>query len=206
MSESLYSNRTNLIIGFHGCDKTVADKVINGSDNLVASTNDYDWLGNGIYFWQNNEERALDWALQLSKRKNSSIKTPAVIGAIIDLGYCFDLTDNRYLKEMEKGYDFLVSICKSTNSPIPKNTNIGNSEDLLLRKLDCAVIQTVHMLHSETGSKPYDSVRGVFWEGKPIYPNAGFREKNHIQICVCNPNCKKGYFLPRSIDPNYPNP
>ena len=46
----------------------------------------------------------------------------------------------------------------------------------------------------------------IFWEGKPLYPNAGFAEKNHIQICVCNPNCIKGYFLPRGIDKEYPNP
>lgn len=107
---------------------------------------------------------------------------------------------------MEKGYEFLVDICKSTHSPIPQNMNVGKSDDWLLRKLDCAVIQTVHRLHKETDSKPYDSVRGVFWEGKRIYPNAGFREKNHIQICVRNPNCIKGYFLPRSLDVNFPNP
>lgn len=57
MKETLYSKRSNLIIGFHGCDRSVVDKVINGKDNLIASTNDYDWLGNGIYFWENNEER-----------------------------------------------------------------------------------------------------------------------------------------------------
>jgi len=31
------------------------------------------------------------------------------------------------------------------------------------------------------------------WEN----PGAGFKEKNHIQICVRNRNCIKGYFLPR---------
>lgn len=53
---------------------------------------------------------------------------------------------------------------------------------------------------------PYDTVRGLFVEGDPIYPNAGFTEKTHVQISVINPNCIKGYFLPREIDPNYPNP
>ena len=48
--ESLYSRRSNLIIGFHGCDESVVRKVVNGEENLIASTNDYDWLGNGIYF------------------------------------------------------------------------------------------------------------------------------------------------------------
>ena len=55
MDESLYSRRANLVIGFHGCDRSVVEKVIR--------TNDYDWLGSGIYFWENNEERAWQWAV-----------------------------------------------------------------------------------------------------------------------------------------------
>lgn len=39
-----------------------------------------------------------------------------------------------------------------------------------------------------------------FWEGAPTYPTSGFREKNHIQISVLNPNCIKGYFIPRIQD------
>lgn len=49
-------------------------------------------------------------------------------------------------------------------------------------------------------------MKGVFWEGVELYPDAGFREKNHIQICVRNPNCIKGFFLPRKLDMNYINP
>jgi len=49
-----------------------------------------------------------------------------------------------------------------------------------------------------------DSVHGIFNEGEELYPNAGFREKDHIQICVRNPNCIKGFFLPRKLDSNYP--
>jgi|P827metagenome_2_1110787.scaffolds.fasta_scaffold01233_14 hypothetical protein len=206
MKESLYSRRSNLIIGFHGCDQTVVDKVLAGEENLLASTNDYDWLGNGIYFWENNETRALQWAQDLARRKNSSVKNPAVIGAIIDLGYCFDLTDSIYLNELRNAYDVFSDLYTETGQPLPQNTDIGNSTDKLIRKLDCAVIQTAHKLNRDANKHPYDSVRGVFWEGKPLYPNAGFAEKNHIQICVCNPNCIKGYFLPRGIDTAYPNP
>ncbi len=206
MNETLYSRRSNLVIGFHGCDQSVVDKVVAGEEKLLASTNDYDWLGNGIYFWENNEARALQWAEELVKRKNSSVKTPAVIGAIIDLGYCLDLTDSLCLEELKKGYETLVAMCNETGMPMPQNMNLGNSTDLLLRKLDCAVIETMHKINKLANKRPYDSVKGVFWEGKPLYPNAGFAEKNHIQICVCNPNCIKGYFLPRDIDKAYPNP
>ena len=74
------------------------------------------------------------------------------------------------------------------------------------QKLDCAVVQTALTYNQDTNAHPYDSVKGVFWEGQELYPNAGFREKNYIQICVCNPNCIKGYFLPRGINQDYPNP
>ena len=206
-TESLYSRRSNLIIAFHGCDQSVVDRVVAGKDILKASDNDYDWLGHGVYFWENNEERALQWAQELAKRSRSSISRPAVIGAVIDLGYCFDLTDSFYLSELRTGYDVLVKTTNEIGVPLPQNENIGVSTDKLLRKLDCAVIQTIHQLHEDHAELlPYDSVRGVFWEGKEIYPNAGFSEKNHIQICVRNPNCIKGYFLPRNLNSSYPNP
>jgi hypothetical protein len=39
-----------------------------------------------------------------------------------------------------------------------------------------------------------DTLRGVFTEGRPIYPGAGFDEKTHIQIVVRNQRCIKGVF------------
>ena len=38
------------IVGFHGCEKDIAEKVLSGKNVLKASENDYDWLGTGIYF------------------------------------------------------------------------------------------------------------------------------------------------------------
>jgi hypothetical protein len=38
------------VLGFHGCDKTVGEKVLANRDNLKASENDFDWLGTGVYF------------------------------------------------------------------------------------------------------------------------------------------------------------
>lgn len=190
--QSLYSKRSNLVLGFHGCDKSVVDKVVCGNEDLEASMNDYDWLGNGIYFWENNAERALQWA------KNSKKETPSILGAVIDLGYCMDLIDSEFLKELNEAYGFLELTMRLTGNPIPKNE--GKTPDKLLRKLDCAVIETAHQINESTGATSYDSVRGVFWEGKELYPNAFFKEKNHIQICVRNPNCIKGYFIPRSVN------
>ena len=46
----MYSKRSNLVIGFHGCDEEVANSIITGETYMSKSSNDYDWLGNGIYF------------------------------------------------------------------------------------------------------------------------------------------------------------
>lgn len=95
----MYSTESNIVFGFHGCEISLADKLINNPDEMLHySSNLYDWLGKGMYFWENDPNRAL-----------------------------------------------------------------------------------------------------VFWEGNQIYKNAGFRDRNHIQISVINPNCIKGFFLPRKI-------
>lgn len=95
------------------------------------------------------------------------------------------------------------------NQLLPMNEPLPGGEALLLRKLDCAVIEYMHSQieeQYEKGAKirPFDSVRGAFWEGEELYPGAGFREKNHVQICVRNPNCIKGYFRPLESDLTYP--
>lgn len=72
-----------------------------------------------------------------------------------------------------------------------------NSANLMLRNLDCDVLEWLHILRIVDGDLPYDSVRGVFVEGKPVYEGAGIYDKTHVQLCIRNPNCILGYFLPR---------
>lgn len=205
MRQNLYSSRSNLYIGFHGCDQSTVDVVLNGG-TLKPSMNSYDWLGHGMYFWENNNQRALEFAIEASKRKDSSIKKPAVIGAVIDLGYCLDLTDAACIYEIRQSYDALCKTLIAAGKELPLNKAIGAGGDLLLRELDCAVIEFEHSINETARVKSFDSVRGAFFEGNEIFPNSGIREKNHIQICVRNPNCIKGYFLPRGKDDTYSNP
>jgi|GEM_PF-72246 hypothetical protein len=314
--ENLYSKRSNLVIGFHGCDRSTVERMRKGG-MLDPSTHDYDWLGHGAYFWQNNIQRAWNFAEEV-KERTGKIKEPAVLGAVIDLGHCLDLIDSESLQFLKDAYEVLCKVNAEYGIPLPKNVGVRDSNDKVLRKLDCAVIEMAHAINNKTLSElieiidaskclasnlnlmlnlkddltegrfqvitlrlcinllktlknyidgiyeekklivqgvykdiiislhkaikaldiikgqekvivnkenvdllndvvqkletiknlftNYDSVRGVFWEGEELYPGAGFLEKNHIQICVRNPNCIKGFFLPREIDKNYPNP
>lgn len=200
----MYSKLPNLTIGFHACDQETYAQVIQNNGNLNASHNDYDWLGPGVYFWENNLSRAQDYAAEL--RKRGRIHQEAVMGAVIDLGRCLNLLETEYLGIVKQGYAILESRCKAAGIELPKNTSGGSKTDLLVRRLDCAVIQTVHSYMNEEKQIVFDSVRGVFVEGGELYPTAGFHEKNHIQICVLNQNCIKGYFSPRELDNRWPKP
>lgn len=200
----MYSKRSGLILGFHGCDREVRDRIVCKKGELLKpSENSYDWLGHGTYFWENNHERALKFAQELKdnppKGKENLISEPAVLGVVIDLGYCLDLMDSKHLETLSVAYHFLCDSHTKHSTKIPKN--IPNNEgELLLRNLDCAVIQTVHQMNKDLNRQNYDSVRGVFFEGNDLYPNAGFKEKNHIQIAIRNQNCIKGFFIPREFD------
>lgn len=198
----MYSTRSGLVIGFHGCDESVLNKVIAGS-SLQASKNDYDWLGNGIYFWENSYDRALEYAISLKnhpQKHKSKIERPSVLGAVIDLGVCLDFIDYKNLLLLKDAYEVLQTSCKTLGLNSPENIPIGKYQDLLIRRLDCSVVE---MIHKIKGKRHFDSARGVFWEGDDIYPNAGFKEKNHIQLCIRNPNCIKGCFVPRKLKKTY---
>lgn len=151
----MYTKLPNLVLGFHGCDQTVYESVILNGGKLKASSNDYDWLGPGQYFWENSYQRALDWAMEQSKRPNSHIKTPSVIGAIIDLGYCLNLMDQLSIKMVKNAYEMMKRDFELIGSTMPINKNIPNNEDLLKRNLDCAVIQYLHNYNKQNNESAY---------------------------------------------------
>ncbi len=207
----MYGRLLSFVFGFHGCDKSVCEGIIKGEIQCLSeSKNNYDWLGHGMYFWENDPLRALEFAQFLKdnpSRNHQNIDEPAVIGAAIDLGYCLNLMESKSLDSLKSTYDFLASMFKRIGLRLPKNKPAKNGNtDLLVRELDCLVIQTNHTLINMAKVKSYDTVRGLFFEGNELYPNAGFKEKNHIQICVRNPNCIKAYFLPREVDPAHKIP
>jgi len=202
----MYSTRPGLILGFHGCDASLVNDVISGKVSLRSSTNKYDWLGHGVYMWDNSPTRAMefaDWLKQNPGKSKKPLSNPAVIGAVINLGYCLDLLDYQNLSFLKESHDLLVATTDSLGKDMPVNKTVGTSKDLMLRELDCAVIETLHQFRKDSKMRPFDSVRGVFSEGNELYANAGFREKDHIQICIRNPNCIKGYFLPRIENTKY---
>ncbi|MBI2431883.1 MAG: hypothetical protein HYV26_03325 [Candidatus Hydrogenedentes bacterium] len=194
----MYTSPISLILGFHGCDKRTGEKVLCGEiPHLSRSENAYDWLGHGIYFWEHNPERALEFAMEQRdhpRPNKPKIDEPFVVGSVIDPANCLNLLESEALRLVSRAYGQFCRISEEANSPLPQNKSDTRSGELLQRFLDCAVIETLHDLRAREDRTPYDTVRGVFEEGVPLYANSGFRSKTHVQMCVRNSACIKGYF------------
>jgi hypothetical protein len=199
----MYTTKSGLILGFHGCDEQIAIEILLQKIKFKPSENKYDWLGKGMYFWEDSPSRAeqfITYLFNFPQKDKPKIIKPSVLGAVIDLGHCLDLTDYYCLQTLKEAYEYYYDLQTSSGWEVLKNTNpksLANNPDNLWRQLDCAVINLHHKFREENNLKPYDSVRGIFVEGEELYPTAGFRDKNHIQLSIINPNCIKGYFLPR---------
>jgi len=189
------------VIGFHSCDREVGLKLLNGQEEIQPSMNKWDWLGPGSYFWEGDALRSLSYATEnvQGKQKNKTpAETPFVLGAIIDLGNCLNLVEIESLAILSIAYQKLEKLIAASGQPMLVN-NGGN------RALDCAVIKVIHQSNIEEGKPPYDSIRCAFPEGKEAYPGAMITSRLHIQICICNQDSIRGYFLPKPINKYNPH-
>src|SRR2546428_13899847 len=124
MATSIYQ-RT--VIGYHGCDAAVAAKVLAGSSRLSLSTNPYDWLGKGIYFWEHGPQRAREWAIEQANLSGAKIKEPSVLGAKINLGECLDLLDTANTRLLGNWYIEFRRFVRQKRARIPENRDAPGS-------------------------------------------------------------------------------
>jgi hypothetical protein len=205
----MYDFKSTLVIDYHGCEAAVRDELLMRPERIKISKKPFDWLGHGFYFWENNVERAWQWSLE--KKSRGVIEQPAVIGAVLQLGYCCDFLESQYLHLLSRYYQLMVEDYHSGGIPLPVNKDVNTDphKDKLLRYLDCAVIEymnaeieemvkTEKMSTNHSHFKIFDSIRGAFFEGGPAFDGSGIYAKTHIQICIRNPNCIKGFFMPRN--------
>lgn len=178
------------VLGYHGCRRSVGEAVLSGDvAHLAHSRNRWDWLGSGIYFWEADPVRGYEWAVERYGAVDAF-----VVGAVIHLGTCLDLMARGPIHLLSPAYELLRQTYLSTGRPLPENraTERGPSH-----ALDCAVIETLHLMRSsEMAEAPlsFDTVRGLYQEGEPAFPGSMIQSQTHIQICVRSPERSiKGY-------------
>src|SRR5205807_2651938 len=100
-----------------------------------------------------------------------------VVGGIIRLGNCLDLTDITYMETLQRAYRSVAATCRRRKEPVPENR--GKRRDL-----DCAVINlAVKQIEDRTGDV-VQTVRGAFLEGEPVFPGSAILRETHIQLAV----------------------
>ena len=190
---------SGVVLAYHGCDREIGERILSGTAEIEPSTNDYDWLGSGAYFWEGNARRALEWSRFLQRRPSGSrrkIREPFVIGAIILPGLCLDLAEAGSLEILSGVHVHYLRVIAATGTPQPQNLPGGaDDDDLVKRHLDCAVFNYLHEYRTGAGEPPLDTIRCPFFEGRPIFPGSKIAARTHLQWCVRDPRKSiVGYF------------
>ena len=173
-----------LVYGYHGTSRHKALEIIDRGFNL--STNDYDWLGTGVYFFQDAPVRALAWA---SERYPDS---PVVIKSELALENCIDLLDINWNPIIQEAYTIFVSEYQKANKSLP----LQNPQRSKAHRLDCAFFNYIVEKILEPQGETIGSIRAVFNEGDRIYPSSAIFDRSHIQILIRDLSLiKKSYLI-----------
>ena len=183
-----------VVLGYHGCNtpesiefaRQLFDGTASPSD-WKPSNNEYDWLGHGVYFWEYGPHRAREWAGE----------DGTVVGAVIQLGRCLDLTDIRDTQLLKSAYETVTTLYNEAGWSLPQN----EGRELKLRKLDCVVINQFmddmdRDFGGPDGKSHYQTVRCPFEEGNAVFPGSMLKTQTHIQISVRDLSCILGVFRP----------
>ena len=164
-----------LVTGYHGCHVDTANDIISGA-RFRPSENGYDWLGAGIYFWEDGPSRATEWA------RNRFGDAGAVVQATITLGHCLNLLDTTHFDRMEQSYQGILQTFQRLRLILPKNNR-------KLHELDYTVVEYYCEDTLVTSGMAFQTVRGCFPEGSPLYEGSKILRETHIQVAVRDPSC-----------------
>jgi hypothetical protein len=185
------SDDTIWVDGYHGTSRSRADKII--AEGFQPSMNGYDWLGTGVYFWQDAPNHALHWARKMYQQE------PVVIKSRLRLdNTCLDLLDMADIDNPDfwmDSYNRFTQMYRKTGKSLP----IQNPDIAGKRYLDCAFFDYIRTeIEQDNESESIGSIRSAFVEGNRIFPNSAIHDKTHIQIAIINLDLIKCSFIHES--------
>ena len=167
------------VYGYHGTSRSRAERII--TEGFQPSTNGYDWLGTGVYFWQDAPNHALHWARKMYRQE------PAVIKSRLRLdNTCLDLLDMADIDNPDfwtDSYNRFREMYLITGESLPvQNPNIPGK-----RYLDCAFFDYLRTaVEQDPEPESIGLIRSAFVEGNRIFLNSAICDKTHVQISVMN--------------------
>ena len=173
------------VIGYHGCHKDFAQRLVRGgvsAEEWKMSQNDYDWLGNGIYFWEHAPGRAKQWA---EERYGTD---GAVVATEVQLRRCLDLADTAFTSLLRQSFEGTIRLYQAEGWTLPKN----GGREFKLRRLDRLVVDRLTTATDGPDGVHFQTVRCPFEEGDPVYDGGMIKTQSHIQIAVRDRDCIPG--------------
>ena len=152
-------------IGYHGTEYDNALSILRNK-NFIQSCTEDEWLGDGVYFFENDERQAICFITKARKVQNYK-----VIKANIKTKNLLDLID---LETYENFEQFARQF---------KDRYLKKKDNRPRKLINSVVLKAMYKL------KPYDVVRAVF----PVPQTQPAPRTNiqpmQIQICVKEPKC-----------------
>lgn len=154
-----------LVQAYHGTTQQKAATIIK-TRRIPPSTGSGNWLGDGVYFWENSAFRAMQWAHARYKDE------AAVVSAELRPGRCLNMFDPEWVPALTRVYHELRDEERAGGAALPRNQGRHHN-------LDRAVVNRL----CERWYK-VDTVRAPFREGTRLFPSSMFQGLTHIQLAV----------------------
>ena len=157
-------------IGYHGTTKNAAKQIVNQSNFKVSAKID-DWLGTGVYFFENDCKQAYNFV-----KKGRRVADASIIKATLEPEFVFDLLLTEAVSVFT---DVHNKILPRLIRMYGEDSNIDNYNGLIINYI-CAN-SNIH----------FDMVRGVFPTPKKETIEGTTITPSQIQLCVRKLDCIK---------------
>lgn len=159
-------------IGYHGTRLEYAQRILD--EDFRPSENNWEWLGHGVYFWQDAPERAFAWAKEWHGR--SGYKGPiGVVAARIQL---FDFVDLLEQAGMKLVKDFASAFLDKL---VDQDRRLVN--EYPIHRLDCELFNSITNVLLSKGIE-VRGFRAACVEGEPITKGSPIFDQSHVQLSV----------------------
>ncbi len=149
---------------YHAGDEHEIEKFIAGQPYMPSSYHSNNWLGNGLYFWENNPNKAEKWQIEKGK------------GAILECD--IDTQNLLNLLEVSDSSDSFYEDAKTlSDKHQSKYSNNRSSQNF---QLDCRIFNE----YQRKVVGQFSGVRMAFYMGESVSIDGNIYTGQHIQICL----------------------
>lgn len=165
---------------------------IQAQGSMVQSTNNHDWLGKGIYFWQAAPIRAWMWKRFYARPTLTADELVVLeLRLTVNPADCLDLLDIRWAKlislvgrTVPEGWRVSDIDEKTIQRRLRRNARVSRADQHFL---DCEAINQVCDTLEHRRHVRIKLVRAAFQHMDRHYPYSAFREGDHVQVAIRDP-------------------